>query len=401
MPRFVSDTRELSHQDSSPPNSNPCAPVAPPAERMLEALCRAPIEHGADAAGQFMLETFAAILPGIVFAINPGGCSADESFIATAETELRQLPDGTLKLFAAFGSERLLPLDDGAGSTLHCASNDAALEADDTSLGRVLKLAAEALAAALRNARALDAERRKMRELQQVQASLVQTEKLASLGQISAGVVHELSNPLTSIATYSEFLLRKAQRDGGAPDDIERLRRISESADRIHNFARALVSYARPAEQCPVPVDVNTVLDRALIFCEHMINESRVAVTCVIPDSVPPARGVQGQLIQVFVNLIANACQAMAASGGCLSISAATEECDKMLVVTVRDSGAGILAEHLPRIFEPFFTTKDNNQGTGLGLSVVRYIVDAHGGKITAESPAGHGAVFTVRLPTA
>jgi signal transduction histidine kinase len=145
-------------------------------------------------------------------------------------------------------------------------------------------------------------------------------------------------------------------------------------------------------------VDLRQVLDKSLVFCEHLVHESRTEVLCSVPDTLPPVSGSHGQLIQVFVNLITNACHAMSASGGTLRIEASYPGSGKPVTVTLLDTGPGILPENLPRVFEPFFTTKDKASGTGLGLSVVRHIVTRSGGQVSAQSP-GRGALFTITLP--
>ncbi|MBI5532761.1 MAG: two-component sensor histidine kinase [Deltaproteobacteria bacterium] len=400
MPRFVSDTRELSPEESIPPTSNPYAPISSPAERILESLCRAPVDKGRDQVARFMIESLAATFPAIAFAVSSPTSRPGEEFIGSREVDPHFTEAGGLRLFAGLAHERRLPIEDGCGTTLHCASNETEFDQDEAPLLRTIRLGVAAVGSALRTASIIEAARRRMRELQQVQASIIQTEKLASLGEISAGVVHELSNPLTSIVTYSEYLLRKAEQDGTDPQDVERLRRIGDSADRILKFARALVSYARPSEEAPSAVELREIIDKSLIFCEHTINESRVRVSLQIADGIPPVRGVSGQLIQVFVNLITNACQAMADSGGDLSIQACLPPPGMPVIITVSDTGPGIAEQNLPRVFDPFFTTKEHSKGTGLGLSVVRYIVVGHGGEVAAHSTR-HGASFTVQLPAA
>jgi signal transduction histidine kinase len=231
---------------------------------------------------------------------------------------------------------------------------------------------------------------------------MVQAEKLASLGQIAAGVVHELNNPLTSIVAYTDYLLRKSQQNGGDPDDAERLRRIGESATRMLRFTRDLVTYSRPSQQRPVPMQISTVVERALAFCEHVLAEAGVTVERRL-DPEPQVFGMPEQLAQVLVNLITNACHAMPPADGKLTVitryEATGEGPHARVAIVVEDNGHGITPEHLPSIFVPFFTTKTEGRGTGLGLSIVKNIIEQHEGDIWAEpGDSGVGTRFVILL---
>jgi two-component system NtrC family sensor kinase len=238
---------------------------------------------------------------------------------------------------------------------------------------------------------------RDVTELRELEEQIIHAEKLATLGQLAAGVVHELNNPLTSISVYGDYLLQKATRESAPAGDIEKLKRIVESAQRILNFTRDLVTYARPSTERPVPTDVHELLDQALGYCEHLIEETAAKVERQFDVSLPPVYGVRGQLVQVFVNLITNACHAMPLGAGQLRI--ATEPAgDGRLAVRVTDNGRGIPEQHLQRVFEPFFTTKGEGKGTGLGLSIVKNIVEQHRGAINVQSEVGRGTVFGIEL---
>src|SRR5690606_6193625 len=133
------------------------------------------------------------------------------------------------------------------------------------------------------------------RDLRALSSHMMQAEKLASLGQLAAGVVHELNNPLTSIVAYTDWLIRK-QGAGGDPDSLERLRRIGESSSRILRFTRDLVAYARPSSEVPVPIAIHNVLEQSLAFCEHVIAEHGANVERGFAESLPPVRGMPEQL---------------------------------------------------------------------------------------------------------
>ncbi len=233
---------------------------------------------------------------------------------------------------------------------------------------------------------------------------MIQNEKLASLGQIVAGVVHELNNPLTSIIAYSDYLkhmVRSRPKYEEQDDELERLRRIGEAGARILNFSRDLVAYARPAADVPGTVRVPEIVEKALIFCEHEFQGAKIQILREFDARLPPVRGMAGQLTQVFVNLFTNAAHAMAAKGGELRIVMHADTAQHTLTVEVTDTGTGIDEGDMPQIFEPFFTTKTDGRGTGLGLSIVRGILDAHGGTIHASSAPGEGTSFSLTLPLA
>jgi signal transduction histidine kinase len=167
-------------------------------------------------------------------------------------------------------------------------------------------------------------------------------------------------------------------------------------------FTRELVSYARPSSGSLEPVILHSVIDRAIAFCEHVLSAAGMRVERTYASDVLTVRGVSEQLVQVFVNLITNACQAAPASDGRLLVetSCATgERGARTITVVIEDNGTGIASEHLGHVFAPFFTTKGDKNGTGLGLSIVKSIVEGHGGGIRVESRLGLGTRFILELP--
>jgi signal transduction histidine kinase len=303
--------------------------------------------------------------------------------------------EGRVRLFPEYAHERVASLDDGEGSTLHLASDD---EKHLDELEVLVSRLTLALGGAVRRARVLARTASQATELRRIRAQLIQTDKLASLGKIAAGIVHELNNPLTSILAYSDYLHKKHTKIGGDPMDIERLARIQESASRILGFTRDLIDYTRPSSELRSAVEVRRIIERALVFCEHELEQLGIRVDKSF-DDVPKVSGVAGQLTQVFVNLFTNAAHAMRDRGGRLHILLEAPGDEREVTITVSDDGHGIEADHLERIFEPFFTTKPEGGGTGLGLSIVREIIARHGGRIRAESCATKGTVFTIALP--
>ena len=392
-------------------------------DRLVVAACEMPVAEGETAIVEFMVRSLGEIFPecGVGACLVPPASeppsSSQEGALrvppaphsAPAQQQLfKYVPEGEerrgvgmdpTRLFPGFAFERVL--DVSTGSTLHLASDDAQLEDDDSPMMHVVRRAALAMGRGLGLARGHAKATSDARDLRTLNAHMVQAEKLASLGQIAAGVVHELNNPLTSIVAYTDWLIRKqgGTPGGGDPDSLERLRRIGESASRILRFTRDLVAYARPSSEVPVPVSLHTVIDQALAFCEHVIAQHGANVERRYIENAPAVRGMHEQLVQVFVNLFTNACHAMPADGGQLDVTTELVDGGTRLAVYVADNGHGIAADHLAQIFAPFFTTKVDGRGTGLGLSIVKNIMDNHGAEIRAERGAAGGACFVLVFP--
>jgi two-component system, NtrC family, sensor kinase len=243
--------------------------------------------------------------------------------------------------------------------------------------------------------------------LRALQNQVLHAEKLATVGQIAAGVAHEINNPLTSVQMCVEAVLRKATMaaEGRVPNlfeatDIGRLQKIQEGAERIRRFSRDLTTYARPSGREVEEVDLNEVVEHALSFCEHVLYDAKATLSRELGTDLPRIRVVRDHIMQVVTNLVSNAAQALRDTGG--SIKVRTFRVGSAnLGLTVSDDGEGIREEDQPRVFDPFFTTKPAGRGTGLGLPVVRNIVLAHGGQIGFESKLGSGTTFTVALPLA
>lgn len=230
----------------------------------------------------------------------------------------------------------------------------------------------------------------------ELERRIIQAEKLASLGQLAASVVHEINNPMTAVSTYADALLMRAMVAPSAnPGDLEKFRRIVENSERVLRFTRDLVSYARPAQEKPEEIELNAVIQRALSFCEHVVRKHGVTLVTQLGE-LPRFLAVRQNLVQVFVNLITNACHATPA-GGTITVSTARNA--EAAVAVVSDTGAGMEPKVAVRVFEPFFTTKPDGKGTGLGLSIVQSIVENHGGQVTVESEVDKGTSFTIRLP--
>lgn len=230
-----------------------------------------------------------------------------------------------------------------------------------------------------------------------LQQQIVRAERLATLGELAAGVVHELNNPLTSITVYAEYLVRKLESQGTEQADLEKLRRIGASAQRILRFSRDLVQYARPSGKESESVDVSSVVRQSVSICDHLVERGGIALSVEVDPELPVIQAVGGQLEQVLINLITNAVHAVD-TGGKVIVRAAPEG-PAHIVIEVADSGPGVPEPDRDRIFEPFFTTKPDGKGTGLGLSIVRNIVDQHHGQISVTRSDLGGAAFRVVIP--
>jgi two-component system NtrC family sensor kinase len=304
-------------------------------------------------------------------------------------------PDA-VRLFPEHDGERAIDIPGEPGATLHVAAHDRE-RLDEIPIHDFLDRLALVLGSVIRAHRSL--QRAPSPEVHRLQDQVIQLEKLASLGQMVAGIVHEINDPLTSIVAYSDYLRKKGERSGGDAADVDRLSRINEAAERILRFSRDLTEYSRPRKVVPAPVPIHDVIDRALVFCEHELDQTGVMVERNFGE-IHPVRGVAGQLTQVFVNLFTNAAHAMREQGGLLTITTSMTTPGEVLVI-ITDDGHGIDQDTLPKIFDPFFTTKVDGRGTGLGLSIVRSIVVNHGGRILAAGNSPKGTVFKVELPIA
>jgi signal transduction histidine kinase/CheY-like chemotaxis protein len=228
------------------------------------------------------------------------------------------------------------------------------------------------------------------------QAKLLQTEKLATLGQMVTGIAHELSNPLTSILGYSQRLLVRKDIAGRT----EEARQIYEEAERASTILRQLLLNAREARPERKRVALNQVVQRAMDLQRFGSASEKIRIELDLDPTLPFVTGDSGQLQQVLMNLIGNARQAIVQAGrvGIIRLRTAKDG-ERRTILQVIDDGPGIPQAILARIFDPFFTTKPAGVGTGLGLAIVLSVVREHGGQVSVSSPPEGGSVFTVELP--
>jgi PAS domain S-box-containing protein len=235
---------------------------------------------------------------------------------------------------------------------------------------------------------------RNLTDERRLEEQLRQSEKLAALGELVAGVAHELNNPLAGISAFAQLLLEEPIID----EQRESVRLIKREADRAVGVIRDLLIFSRKAGPSIAPVDLNAIIELTLRLRNYSLRSAEIDVQVELAPDLPLVRGDDQRLQQVLLNLIVNAEYAMQRSK-VKRLTIRSEASGAGVQVTVADSGSGMLEETRQRIFEPFFTTKPAGQGTGLGLSVSYGIVQAHGGSISVESQTGSGSVFRVFLP--
>lgn len=219
--------------------------------------------------------------------------------------------------------------------------------------------------------------------------------RLASIGQMASGIAHEINNPLTAVLGYSQSLLRK-----DVPEDIKRrLEIIRDGAERTADIVTRLLTFARGRKPGWEHVNINEIVETALIMRTYEMETSNIKVTTLFAPDLPRTMADAGQLQQVFLNLIINAETEMTLAHGRGQLVIKTEVVDGNIRISFKDDGPGIAKENLDRVFEPFFTTRKTGEGTGLGLSLCHGIIAEHKGRIYAESTRGEGATFIVELP--
>jgi PAS domain S-box-containing protein len=229
--------------------------------------------------------------------------------------------------------------------------------------------------------------------------SVRQSEKLAGLGTLAAGIAHEINNPIGIISSRIEIMLLDAESDPLPAEVMEDLRVLHRHAQRVARIAQGLLSFSRqaPGEGTRAPVDLNTLVEDTLLLVEKQVVKGGIAVKRILDPGLPPVWGDENALQQVLMNLLTNARDALGA-GGEISIETGIAPGEvKAVKLVVRDTGTGIPPDVLPRIFDPFFTTKPS--GTGLGLSVSYGIVRDHKGTLEVESRPGEGTTFILTLP--
>ncbi len=231
----------------------------------------------------------------------------------------------------------------------------------------------------------------------EAEARLIQAAKLAAVGEMAAGVAHELNNPLTTVVGFTELALEELPVESEVRADLDL---VLKEARRARTVVRRLLDFARQGETNRVKADINEIVDDVLLLTKHLMHTNNVQTAIHMDASLPWALVDRNQIKQVVINLVNNAIYAMPDGGQLVVETCALPRYNRQWVtLTVRDTGIGISEQNLQRIFEPFFTTRGDRGGTGLGLSVTYGIVTDHGGMIEVESQVNVGSAFTVWLP--
>ena len=217
------------------------------------------------------------------------------------------------------------------------------------------------------------------------------------MGQLSAGVAHEINNPLGLILGYTQLMLRE---EPGSSQKYEDLKTIEKHTRNCKTIVEALLNFARKTETKKVLVDANCAIEQVITVIRHQFELSDITVLTLYDPALTQVLGDTEKLKQVVMNLAMNARQSIAGAGK-ITISTRNDPKNHKIAIMVADTGSGIPPHVVTRIFDPFFTTKPTGQGTGLGLSVSYGIVQEHGGEITVDSEPGKGSQFSVILPAA
>jgi two-component system, NtrC family, sensor kinase len=240
------------------------------------------------------------------------------------------------------------------------------------------------------------------RQLQAAQKKLLHNDRLASLGQLSASVAHEINNPISGVLNLSMLLQRMLKDDGVPPARLEEFRKylgqVTSETTRVGRIVSDLLAFSRRSKPQRAPADLNRIVRSTLSLVQHKMKLSNVEVETRLRDDLPAAHCDASQVQQVVLNLLLNAAEATQTKAERrVVVETAVEPC--AVTLTVSDNGEGIPSENLSKIFDPFFTTKSDGKGVGLGLAVSYGIIQAHGGDIEVRSQPGQGTTFSVSLP--
>ncbi len=277
------------------------------------------------------------------------------------------------------------------------------LESEKEELERRIKYLEEFRAGVLQMLRDLDASERELKgayaALKETHGQLMQSAKLSAIGELSAGMAHEINQPLTVIKGLAQSLLRSK---GKEDVDHEKLALIYDAVRRMEALVTHLRVFTRKDDGKSKEVDLNRVVTNAFLLIGKALADESVDVVMNL-GPVPPLSGSEGRLEQVVINLAANARDAMSPGGGTLTITTALVRRDGACLaeLTAADTGRGMTEDVASRIFDPFFTTKEPGKGTGLGLTITSGIIKEHGGSISVDSAPGKGTTVRVLIPAA
>jgi two-component system NtrC family sensor kinase len=238
-------------------------------------------------------------------------------------------------------------------------------------------------------------------EWRDAQRQIAQSEKLAAIGQLAAGVMHEINNPLATIGACADAIRGRAEDAGKdvASSVEEYLKIVDGEVQRCKRIVEGLLDYSRPKQAAKSAAEINKVVEETLFLLKHHERFKRLKLQRELGEGLPVLHANAEQLIQVFMALMINAMDSMEARGTLVVRTFLNPERSDEVVIAFSDTGAGISRQDLQKIFEPFYTTKPQGRGTGLGLSICYAIVAEHGGRIEVDSQLGRGSTFKVILP--
>ena len=232
-------------------------------------------------------------------------------------------------------------------------------------------------------------------KIKEIELQLAKSEKLSTIGEMAAGMAHEIRNPLTTVRGFVQMINQKHQQMGlNEFDDYMNL--IMAEVDRVNQIIKDFLNLAKPKETQIQPLDINSLLSEVIFLMENEALRQGIEINRVLAPSLPPVAGDKDQLSQVFVNIISNAFQAMGEKG-ILTIQSVTSQDQSRVIIDFIDNGTGIPEDLLGKIFDPFVSTKE--EGTGLGLAISNRIIVEHRGEIKVTSEPGSGATFSIILP--
>jgi two-component system NtrC family sensor kinase len=217
---------------------------------------------------------------------------------------------------------------------------------------------------------------------------------MAAIGELAAGVAHEINNPLTGVLTFSSLMLKKVDENHPWKKDLEN---IVQQTTRCRNIVRGLLDFARQRKPDKKEWDIHILIDRTVTLVENQVRFQNIKIVKEFGTGIPMLFVDGDQIQQVFMNIIINAADAMAEDKGTLTIK--TNMKDGVAEVSFTDTGCGMTKENLSKLFAPFFTTKETGKGTGLGLAISYGIIQSHNGDIDVQSEVGKGSTFRIKLP--
>lgn len=241
------------------------------------------------------------------------------------------------------------------------------------------------------------------RQLEETHEKLLHQDKMASLGKLSASVVHEINNPIAGILNLLVLIQRIIDEGSVGEKEIQQFREyvhlMETETRRISRIVSNLLAFSRQSKLTVSEVNINRIIEKTLFLNANLLKINRIKVNTNLDEDLPYVLGSEDQFQQIMMNLISNAAEAMEAAGGVLNIATVHSLKHNSVVVCIQDSGVGISRENQKKLFEPFFTTKKKGKGVGLGLSVVYGIIEEYGGSIAVASEVGKGTTFRVEVP--